>query len=398
MGFFEKIFGKKAEQQAADKQAFEYFRMLTGYTPAFTTWDGALYESDLIRASLDAYGRHCRKLVPQIIGSAKPNLKSRLDLSPNDWQTWDQFLYQVVTILLVRNNCFIVPVLGEYGETNGIIPVAPDHWELVAYKGEPYLRFFFENGKRKAIELRKAGILTRFQYKNQLFGEGNKSLDPTLELIHIQNQGIMEGIKSAATYRFTAQMANFLSDADLAKEQQRFDDINFNGKSSKGVLLFPFQWKDVKQVTPHNYTIDAEQQKTIETNVFNYFGTNEDVIQNKAIGDAWLAFYEGAIEPFAIQLSTVMEKMLYTERERAFGNRIFFTSNRLQYMSNVDKLNVSAQMADRGLLTRNEIREIWQLPPLPEPYGSQIPARGEYYSINEAQETQTEDEVIADAN
>ena len=46
------------------------------------------------------------------------------------------------------------------------------------------------------------------------------------------------------------------------------------------------------------------------------------------------------------------------------------------------KLAVSAQMADRGLMTRNEIREIWNLPPLPEPYGDQLPARGEYYNVN----------------
>lgn len=52
-------------------------------------------------------------------------------------------------------------------------------------------------------------------------------------------------------------------------------------------------------------------------------------------------------------------------------------------MSTSDKLNVSAEMADRGLMTRNEIREIWQLPPLPEPIGSQLPIRGEYYNVGE---------------
>ena len=52
-------------------------------------------------------------------------------------------------------------------------------------------------------------------------------------------------------------------------------------------------------------------------------------------------------------------------------------------MSNADTLNVSAQMADRGLMTRNEIREIWNLPPLPAPYGDQLPVRGEYYNVND---------------
>ena len=76
-----------------------------------------------------------------------------------------------------------------------------------------------------------------------------------------------------------------------------------------------------------------------------------------------------------------MTRMFFSERERQFGNRIFFTSNRLQYMSNADKMNAVGQLADRGLATRNELREILNLAPLPEPYGDQIPARGEYYDV-----------------
>lgn len=121
----------------------------------------------------------------------------------------------------------------------------------------------------------------------------------------------------------------------------------------------------------------------IKTNVFDYFAVNEDVVQNKAFGDAWLAFYEGAVEPFAIQLSEAMTRMFFSERERAsYGNQIWFSTNRLQYMSNADKLAAISSLADRGLMTRNELRDILNLSPLPEPYGSQIPARGEYYNVN----------------
>ena len=127
--------------------------------------------------------------------------------------------------------------------------------------------------------------------------------------------------------------------------------------------------------------MDADQQALIKQNVFDYFAVNEDVIQNKTFGDAWLAFYEGAVEWFAIQLSEVLTKMLFSERERQFGNRIWFTSNRLQYMSNADKLNAISTFADRGLMTRNELREIMNLSPLPDEIGNQIPARGEYYDV-----------------
>lgn len=381
MGIFEKIFGKK--DGGAVQQAREQFRLLDGYTPAFRTWQGSIFESELIRAAIDAHGRHAAKLMPVIQGTAKPNLRSRLTNEPNQFQTWPQFLYRTTVILYARNTAFIVPMIGEYGETNGIISIAPESWELVEYKGEPYIRFFFDGGrKRRAIELWRVGILTRYQYRSELFGEDNDALRATLDLIAIQRQGVQEAIKNGASFRFMAVSSNWSKDEDLAKERQRFDRENFSGESG-GVLLFPNTYKDVKQISSSAYSVDAGQLKLITENVFNYYGVNEKILQNSAIGDEWLAFYEGAIEWLAINLSDSITRMLYSERERTFGNRITFTSNRLQYMSNTDKLRVASQMADRGLMTRNEIREIFNLPPLPEPIGSQLPARGEYYNVNE---------------
>ena len=388
MGIFEKIFGKKEPAAAAKARAT--FQLLEGYTPMFQTWNGSIYESDLIRAALDAHGRHAAKLSPNIQGEAQKSLQNRLKVAPNDFQTWSQFLYRQAVILYCRNTAFIVPQIGEYGETTGIIGIAPESWEVVEYQGRPYIRFTFGSMKKAAVELDKVGIVTRFQYKSELFGENNEALKATLDLIKAQRQGTIEGIKNGATYRFMAQSDNWSTDEDLANEMERFNKFTFqNLKTAGGALLFPNTYKNIQQLKQEAFKIDADQQRLIQGNVYDYFGVNEDIIQNKAYGDAWLAFYEGAIEWLAIQLSEVITRMLFSDRERQFGNRIFFTSNRLQYMSNSDKMNAVSQLADRGLATRNELREILNLAPLPEPYGSQIPARGEYYDIANPPEDKT---------
>jgi len=383
MGMLEKIFGRR--EQPAALRAARTFRMLEGYTPAFTTWHGSIYESELIRASLDAWGRHAAKLKLNIKGTAKPELQNRLKVRPNVFQEWSKFQYQTATILGVRNNAFLVKTRDDFGNATGIINIIPERWELVEYQDEPYVRFHLKSGKNRAEKLSEVGILNRFQYKNELFGESNKAMEPVLDLIGMQRQGISEGIKNGATYRFSAQSDNWASDDDLAEEMQRFNASTFgNKKTSGGVILFPNTYNNVQQLKQEAYKVDADQQKLIKENVFDYFGVNEGIIQNKAIGDEWLAFYEGMIEWIAIQLSEVMSGMLFTDRERiGYGNQIFFTSNRLQYMSNKDKLEAIKTNADRGLMTRNELREIENLAPLPEPYGSQIPARGEYYSITD---------------
>lgn len=388
MGMLEKIFGKR-EQPAALKNA-QTFRLLEGYTPAFTTWRGSIYESELIRAALDAWGRHAAKLKPNLKGSAVPELQNKLKVRPNAYQEWTKFLYQTATILGTRNNTFIVKTRNEYGAT-GIINILPQSWELVEYMGEPWIRFTLREGRRRAEKLSEVGILTRYQYKSELFGESNEALKPVLDLISIQRQGITEGIKNGASYRFYAQSDNWASDDDLGEEMTRFNKVTFgNKKNAGGVLLFPNTYSNIQPMKAESYKVDADQEKIIKANVFDYFAVNEEILQNQAFGDKWLAFYEGFVEWFAIQLGEVISGMIFTDRERAaYNNQVFFTSNRLQYMSNADKLNAVMQLGDRGLATRNELREILNMEPLPEDIGNQIPSRGEYYDVTNPPEGKT---------
>ena len=127
--------------------------------------------------------------------------------------------------------------------------------------------------------------------------------------------------------------------------------------------------------------VDADQMKIINESVYRYFNVNEDVLQGKAYGDRWTAFYESSIEPFAIQFSEVMSIMLQLNGQLSGDAGVYATANRLQYMSNSEKLNVSAQLLDRGILSINDVREIWNLPPVEE--GDKRIIRGEYYDTKE---------------
>ena len=379
MGLFDWLFNR------APKPSGDYrgrFSMLTAYQPTFTRFGANVYEAELVRASIDAIARNISKLAITVQGSAKPALQTKLSHGPNEIQTWSQFLYRLATILYVHNTAFVVPVFDRYGEISGIYPILPERCEVVQYDGDPYLRYEFSWGQKAAIELSNTGILTRFQYRNDLFGENNSALLPTMDLIKIQNQGIEEGVKSAATYSFMAQLSNFAKAEDLAKERKRFTLENLMKDSDGGgLLLFPNTYTNVQQIQTKPFVADAETMSAVRESVFEYFGVNEDILQNKAYGDAWAAFYEGVIEPFAIQLADVLTRMLFTFREQSTGNAVVVTANRLQYMTNADKLNVSAQMLDRGILTINEVREIWQLPPVEG--GDERVIRGEYYNANE---------------
>jgi len=384
MSLFDKIFrpDKAKESQKALSEANGLFATLTAYQPVFTSWGGAIYESEIVRAAIDARARHISKLKIEVTGTANLPLQARLRQGINQWQTNAQFLYRVSTILDIYNTAFITPIFNEQMVITGYYPLLPSRCEVVEYKGEPWLRYQFSNGQFAAVELRSCAVLTKHQHLKDFFGDSNTALDDTMQLIHMQNQGIKEGVKNGSTFRFMATLNNFTSPDDLAKERSRFTKKNLSAESeSGGLLLFPNAYKDIKQIDVKPYVVDAEQIKVIHENVYNYFGVNEDVLQNKAYGDAWSAFYEGGIEPFAIQFSEAMTKAMFTERERSQGSYLMATANRLQYLSNADKLNVSSQMADRGIMTVNEIRDIWNLPPVPG--GDVRVMRGEYKPAEE---------------
>ena len=382
MGLFDVIFGRRPKESGEFKGSF---KMLNGYAPHFTNFGGEVYESELIRAAIDARATHISKLKVEIQGAARPALQTKLKHGPNQFQTWSQFLYRLSTILDIHNTAFICPVYDEFGEPSGIYTPLPQRCEIVQFGNTPYLRYEFSNGQRAAIELEFCGIMTRHQYKNDFMGESNHALFPTMDLIHIQNQGIKEGVKSAATYRFMAQLTNFAKAEDLAKERKRFTEENFASEGG-GMLLFPNTYSNIKQVDVKPWVVDADQMKAIRDSVFEYFGVNEDVLQSKAFGDAWSAFYESVVESFSVQFSEVMTKMLFTLREQSQGNMVMATANRLQYLSNADKLNVSSQMLDRGIMSINDVREIWNLPPVDG--GDARIIRGEYYNASEKVEEQ----------
>lgn len=385
MSLFDKLFPGRT---AAVKQAATYFETLN-YSPVFRDWRGAIYEQMQVRSAIDALARHTSKLAFTIDGAAKPALQTKLRHGPNEYQSWSQFLYQARTICEVDTTLFIVPVFNRYGEVTGIFPITPMSAELQEYQGKLYLKYIFKGQNAASIEFESCAVLTKFQYNTEFFGGGNVALDETMKLLHLQNQGIQEGIKNSASFRFMAQHKRFSDPDDLEKEQNRFTQKHLAGKS--GFLLFPNEYVDIKQIDSKPFVVDADQKKLIDTNINNYFGVNEKIMQNAATGDAWSAFYEGAIEPFSIQLSETLTRMLFTFREQSSGARVMFTSNRMQYMSNADKLNVSAQMADRGIMNRDEIREIWNLPPIPDGSGQKYIIRGEYYDATEKVEGGTDD-------
>ncbi|MFL8888924.1 phage portal protein [Helcococcus kunzii] len=387
MGFFNNLFNGKQKQQ--EKLVADYFKMINGYTPSFTSFEGSVYEMDLTRSVIHSIATHISKLNIEVKGSANTNLANRLKTKANDVMDTSKFLYRLATILQVTNNVIIIPTYDEVSEKiNGYYPIIAEDAKVVEYGNDMYITFYFMN-KKRAMLLSEVGILNQFQFRDELFGDDNKPLRSTLNLLHRQDEGIVEAIKNGASIRFMAQLSNVLRDETLDEERQRFAKQNLS-ENDTGVMLFDSKYKEVKQVTSQPFTIDDKQMQHIKDSVYAHFGVNDKILQNNFNSQEWASFYEGKIEPFAIQTSLVLTNMTFTEREQSHENMVMLTANRLQYLSPQEKLATVTQLFDRGFLTHNQGREIYNMAP--------VENGDKYYIRKEYSETQKLDSDVIEHN
>ena len=68
MGIFDRL-RKDREERKNITRLTNTFKMLTGYNPIFTSYDGGLYEMGLTRSCIDKIATQCSKLHPVINGN-----------------------------------------------------------------------------------------------------------------------------------------------------------------------------------------------------------------------------------------------------------------------------------------------------------------------------------------
>lgn len=278
-----------------------YFKMLNGYSPTFTSFSGGVYEMDLTRTAINNFATHCSKLKPEIEGSALKSLEKTLQHKPNYFMDTTKFIKRLATYVAVEHTAFIIPIEDEYGRLCGWYPLRAERCEVVESEGQLYLRYLFANGSYGAIEFERVGIMTDFEYKDDLFGEDNSTLAPTMQLIHTQNEGIINAVKNSANIRFLAKVANILKPEDIKKERKRFTEDNLSADNDSGMIIYDNKFSELKQVESKPYTPNALQMQHIQENVCTHFGTNMD-----------MAYENGAV--WCMSKKTFMEYVGMTDK------------------------------------------------------------------------------------
>jgi len=336
----------------------------------YYSWNGKLYQSDIVRSAIrpkaraigKAVAKHIRKSVEGTSVNPEPYLRFLLE-EPNPYMTGQQLQEKLATQLELNNNAFAYINRDPNGLPMEIYPITAIATEAVTKNGQLYLRFNLLNGNEVTFKYSDVIHLRKDFNENDIFGDSNaEALTPLMEIVNTTDQGIVKAIKNSNIVKWLLMFKQTLRPEDLKENAKRFveDYLDVEGDSI-GVAATDAK-ADAKQVEPKDYVPNEKQMDKTVQRIYSFFNTNEKIVQAKYNENEWISYYESAIEPDLIQLSNEYTRKIFTRRERGYGNKIIFESSNLTFASMDTKLKL-VDYVDRAILTPNEVREILGRPP-----------------------------------
>lgn len=370
-----KFWKREPTNERADKpSAGQTLKMVTLRGESFFSWDGKLYESDIVRACIRPKVKAIGKLIGKHIrddpktGGIKvnPDANIRFILSePNPYMTGQQLQEKVANQLCLNNNAFILVVRDENGKPLQLYPVPCVSVEAKYNDdGELFLKFLYTSGKTGIFRYSDVIHLKQDYNENDIFGTSPAPvLSGLMTLIGTIDQGIVRAIKNSSVIRWLISFKQSMRDEDIKRYVQNFVDNYLSVESTTFGAAGVDAKADVQRIEPKDYVPNALQSEKIIDRIYSFFGTNRKIVQSDYTEDEWTAYYEAEIEPVVVQLYQTYTVALFSRRERGCGNRIVFEANNLQCASLTTKLAFQA-MVDRGAMTPNEWRETMNLAPI----------------------------------
>jgi HK97 family phage portal protein len=338
------------------------WRELGAYTAVFSPFGKDIWRSDLVRSCIRAISEHTSKANAV---SNKPEIAQLLNTKPNMYMNGKAFLTKIRNWLEVKNTAFIfinrepltAKVLGFY-------PVPYESFEGIEAEGELFIKFYFAGSSERQLILPWAdlAVMRKDYYSSDIWGDDNGAILEKLDIINTADQGVANAVKSTANLRGILKSTKaMLKREDIKEQQQQFIEDYMNLSNNAGIASLDASM-DFQPIKMEPIVADSALVKEYRDDVFRYYGVNDKILMSQYSEDEMEAFYEARIEPFLVELGTELTRKVFTDRELALKNYIIYESNRIGYASNKTKLNM-IQLVDRGILTPNELRQVFNLAP-----------------------------------
>lgn len=352
------------------------YKMITDTGNGFYAWNGKLYQSDIVRACIKPRTKAIGKLIAKHVRETITEDGKKIDINPvpyirflleepNEYMSGQVMLEKVANQLALNNNAFILILRDSFDHPIGLYPIPCASVEAIYDNaGTLKLKFYMMNGKIMTFPYSEIIHIRDDFFHNDVFGDNPaEALTQIMNVVGILDQGIINAVKNGGVIRWLLKYTQSLRPEDLKENAQNFAD-NYLSMSTNTMGVAATDSKaEAIQIKPNDYVPNAAQTDRQTKRVYDFFNTNEKIVNSTYTEDEWIAYYEAVIEPIAEQLSNEFTRKIFTRKERSFGNRIIFESSNLTYASMATKLQL-VQYVDRGVMTPNEVRYYLNLAPI----------------------------------
>ncbi len=372
------------------KENWAFTNMLNGYTPIFSQFGQNIYASDVVQQAISCIVMEMKKLSPQHVRKNGADViptnsdMQKLLNDPNNLMTTSDFIEKIFWQLFLNYNSFIIPTYTTSVNNDGYIikkydglwPVQPTQVDFIQDTSEKlFIRLRFANNYETTllyddvIHIKYRFSVNEYMGGNSFGQPDNDALLKTLELNETLLQGIAKALKSSfainGVIKYNTVLDDGSMDQNIADLQKRLEnnESGFLPLDMKGEFI-PFQNKI--------QLVDEATLKFIDEKILRHFGVPLPILTGDYTKEQYEAFYQKTLEPLILSISQAFTKVLFTDREKSFGNEIMFYAKALIFMNTTQKLEMIRLLGDSGALFENEKRIMFGLHPLPELAGQRM--------------------------
>ena len=358
MGIFQKIFDALKGKQ---NETYTQIQELGTYRSYFGGFGPDIYASDDVRTCIRALSEHTSKANPRCTDK---KIEFLLQYRPNRFMNGKDFLSKLRNILEVKNTAFVFIDRNDKGQAISFYPVPYQTFEGVELRGRLFIKFNFNSGAlmNLVVPWEDLAVLRKDYIWSDIAGESNRPLLGTLDVIGTMDQGLQNAVKSTANLRGILKSTKGMLSPEVLRQQKEQFVKDYMSINNEGGIASLDATQEFKEINLKPTTATAEESDAYRDRVYRYYGVNEKIIKSSYSESEYDAFYESRIEPFLVALSLELTYKIFSNREIAYDNMVWYESNRLQFASVKTKTSL-VQLVDRGLLTPNEFRAIFNLPP-----------------------------------
>ena len=388
MEWFDRLFRRPPKQK-------KFAPTLNGFVPFYTQYGTDIYCSDAVVQALKCIVDEMKKLKPTHVrytdsdpAPIKGNIQDVLD-NPNPLMTTSEFLEKICWLLLMNYNAFIIPTYyvwiddktgAERRRYESLYPINPSNVDFIEdASGRLFVTFTFWNGYSTTVPYEDV-IHIKYNYSVNEYMGGNllgqpdhKALLATLELNDTLLKGVAKAMKASYAVNGVVKYNTLLDDGSTEAALAELERKLANNESG----FLPLDLKaDFTPLEHKSELVDEPTLKFIDEKILRNFGVPLHILEGDYTKEQYEAFYQKTLEPIIIEISQAFTKKIFSQRERAFGNKIELYPKELIFMTVSQTLEMINLLAPTGAMFENEKRTALGLQPLPELEGKR------YMSLN----------------